>query len=160
MFNDLYVAGITKHGAIFLVSRLGNPLLIHVIGKENMGPALFLTLHPLIIMRAKKDPNNISHNQSSNGSLSSTIENEEPLRQKYCIKSHPSLPIFACSDGYLMCVFKLESSFSTQSRLIREIMHKTIGLLNSVSKSIQNEENYYHLSNPFNENKVDYLIIL
>lgn len=52
MFNDLYLAGITKHGAIFLVSRLGQPLLIHAIGKEiNMGPALYLTLHPLIIIR-------------------------------------------------------------------------------------------------------------
>ncbi len=52
MFNDLYVAGITKHGAVFLISRLGQPLLIHAIGKEiNMGPALYLSIHPLIIIR-------------------------------------------------------------------------------------------------------------
>jgi hypothetical protein len=52
MFNDLYLAGITKHGAIFLVSRLGQPLLIHALGNEiNIGPALFLTIHPLIVFR-------------------------------------------------------------------------------------------------------------
>ena len=146
MYNDLYVAGITKHGAIFLASRLGNPLLIHAIGKETMVPALYLTLHPLIIFRGKSDPN---ASNISNGSVSSTAENEETLRQRYCIKNHPSLPIFACSDGYLMCVFKLESAFSTQSRLIREIMHETIGLLNSVSKTTQSDKNHQHLENPF-----------
>jgi hypothetical protein len=52
MHNDLYLAGITKHGAVFLVSRLGHPLLVHAVGKEiNMGPALYLTIHPLIIIR-------------------------------------------------------------------------------------------------------------
>jgi len=52
MHNDLYLAGITKHGAVFLISRLGHPMLIHATGKEiNMGPALYLTLHPLIIVR-------------------------------------------------------------------------------------------------------------
>ncbi len=143
MFNDLYLVGITKHGAIFLVSRLGDPLLIHAVGKETMGPALYLTLHPLIIFRG----NNTSLNQTNN-SMSSTAENQETLRQRYCVKEHPSLPIFACSDGYLMCVFKLDSDFSSQSRLIREIMNETIGLLNSVSKTVDRDnyrlnENYF-----------------
>lgn len=52
MMDDLYLAGITKHGAIFIISRLGQPLFIHAVGKEiNMGPALYITLHPLIIVR-------------------------------------------------------------------------------------------------------------
>lgn len=52
LHDDLYLAGITKHGAVFLISRLGQPLFIHTIGKDiNMGPALYLTLHPLIIVR-------------------------------------------------------------------------------------------------------------
>lgn len=148
MYNDLYVAGITKHGAIFLVSRLGNPLLIHAIGKETMGPALYLTLHPLIIFRGKSYSNTPD---VSNGSISSTQENEDAQRQRYCIKSHPSLPIFACSDGFLMCVFKLDTAYSTQSRLMREIMHETIGLLNAVSKQTQHEDNYYHLESPFEQ---------
>ena len=148
MANDLYVAGITKHGAIFLVSRLGNPLLIHAIGKETMGPALYLTLHPLIIFRGSSDANNSQN--VTNGSINSTLENEETLKQRYSIKNHPSLPIFACSDGYLMCVFRLESAYSTQARLIREVMHETIGLLNSVSKTTQNDPNY--LDEPFNDN--------
>lgn len=147
MANDLYVAGITKHGAIFLVSRLGNPLLIHAIGKETMGPALYLTLHPLIIFRGNSDTN--SSQNMTNGTINSTMENDDSLKQRYSIKNHPSLPIFACSDGYLMCVFRLESAYSTQSRLIREVMHETIGLLNSVSKTTQNDPNY--LDEPFND---------
>jgi hypothetical protein len=138
MFNDLYLAGITKHGAIFLISRLGQPLLIHAIGKETMGPALYLTLHPLIIFRG----NNASLNHTNN-SISSTAENQETLRQRYCIKDHPSLPVFAVSDGYLLCVFKLDTAFSSQARLIREILHETIGLLNSVAEATDN--NNYHL---------------
>ncbi len=52
LFNDLYLIGISKHGALFLISRLGQPLLIHAFGKEiNMGPALYLSIHPLIIIR-------------------------------------------------------------------------------------------------------------
>lgn len=51
-FNDLYLVGITKHGAIFMISRLGVPLFIHALGSDiNMGPALYLTLHPLIVVR-------------------------------------------------------------------------------------------------------------
>ena len=83
--------------------------------------------------------------------MSSVLENEDKLRQRYSIKSHPSLPVFACSDGYLVCIFQLQSAYSTQSRLMREIMHETIGLLNSVSKVNQSKENYYHLENPLNK---------
>ncbi|RNA29525.1 hypothetical protein BpHYR1_050020 [Brachionus plicatilis] len=51
-YNDLFVAGISKHGALFLITRLGQPLFIHAFGKEiNIGPALFLTIHPLILVR-------------------------------------------------------------------------------------------------------------
>ena len=136
--------GITKHGAIFLVSRLGQPLLIHAVGKEiNMGPALYLTIHPLIIVRGK------SLNQSNNVSLGSTIENEEPLKQRYSLRTHPTLPIFVCSDGYLICVLKLQPAFATQSRLIRELMHETIGLLNSVAETTNSN---YKLSSVFTQN--------
>ena len=32
-----------------------------------------------------------------------------------------------------MCIFRLQSAYATQSRLMRELMHETIGLLNTVS---------------------------
>jgi protein JBTS17 len=52
LYNDLYVAGVTKYGAVFLVSRLGQPQVIHAFGNQiDMGPALYLTIHPLIIVR-------------------------------------------------------------------------------------------------------------
>ena len=150
--NDLYLAGITKHGAVFIVSRLGHPLAIHALGKDiNMGPALYISLHPLILVRGKSS-NNLTTGEIS---LSSTIENEDSLRQRYSISSHPTLPVVVCSDGYLVCIFRLQSSFATQSRLIRELMHETIGLLNSASDDLNNNRTatgtYARLENPFNK---------
>jgi hypothetical protein len=52
MYNDLYLVGITKHGALFVITRLGNPILIHATGTEmSIGPALYITLHPLIVIK-------------------------------------------------------------------------------------------------------------
>lgn len=116
-----------------------------------MGPALFLTLHPLIVVRG----NSTLISQNGDGSLSSNVENEDNLRQRYSLARHPSLPILVCSDGYLMCVFKIQTGFSSQSRLIRELVHETIGLLNSASEKLNNlnqNESFYLLNDPFMEN--------
>jgi hypothetical protein len=88
-------------------------------------------------------------NKSGDTSLGSTNENEDNMRQRYSITGHPRLPLFVCSDGYLVCTFRLESSFSTQSRLIRELMHETIGLLNAVS-NVVDKNNMHRIENPFN----------
>jgi len=88
----------------------------------------------------------VSHGDAS---LNSAVENEDTLRQRYSITMHPSLPIFLCSDGYLLCILKLESAFSTQSRLMRELMHKTIGLLNSSSKLITKSDS--EIKNPLKQ---------
>ena len=113
---------------------------------------LYLSIHPLIIIRGKSD----TSNNQSNGdvSLNSAIETENPLRQRYSITNHPNLPIFLCSDGYLLCILKLESAYSTQSRLMREITHETISLLNSSSQTLTNKE--YLLKNPLEkfDNKI------
>ena len=81
------------------------------------------------------------HNKSGLGdaSLSSTTENEDSMRQRYSITPHPSLPVLLCSDGYLVCVLRVQTAFATQSRLIRELMHETIGLLNMVSETIDSD---------------------
>lgn len=104
----------------------------------------------MLTLRGKSASTSIMHNKSGGDtSLSSTLENEDNLRQRYSITRHPYLPIFACSDGYLMCVFRLQSAFSTQSRLIREVMHETIGLLNSVSEKIGNKNESFYLKDQF-----------
>jgi hypothetical protein len=52
MYNDLYLALVTKHGAVFIVPRLGNPVLIKASGSDvNIGPALYITIHPLIVIK-------------------------------------------------------------------------------------------------------------
>ncbi len=52
MHNDLYLAVITKHGAVFLVPRLGNPVLIKANGADvAIGPSIYITFHPLIVIK-------------------------------------------------------------------------------------------------------------
>jgi hypothetical protein len=72
-------------------------------------------------------------------SVSSAHENEDNLKQRYSITSHPTLPVLLCSDGYLMCVLRVQSSFATQPRLIRELMHETIGILNTVTDQLDHD---------------------
>jgi hypothetical protein len=95
-------------------------------------------------MKINKHYRGKSASLAADGSLSSTLDNEDKLRQRYSIVSHPRLPILACSDGYLLCVLRLQSAYATQSRLVRELMHETIGLLNSLAK-----KNNAKLENPF-----------
>jgi hypothetical protein len=77
------------------------------------------------------------------------METEDALKQRYSIKSHPTLPLLMCSDGYLVCIMRIQSSFATQSRLIREFMHETIGILNSVSQKLDNGSVYLNDENLF-----------
>ena len=88
--------------------------------------------------------------------MSSTLENEDTLRQRYSIQNHPKLPIFICSDGYLVCIFKLQPAFATHSRLIRELMHETIGSLNSVSKETNHHNNLTELAFDNSDNQEEH----
>lgn len=57
-----------------------------------------------------------------------------------------------------MCVFKIQTAYSTQPRLIRELLHKTIGLLNSVGNTIERKQTdsskKYQLHDPFEYQKL------
>ena len=84
----------------------------------------------------------MSFNKSDDTSLSSTIDinegenskaNLNSQQQKYSLACHPVYPVLVCSDGFLMCVLRINSAYATQPRLIRELMNNSIGLLNSLS---------------------------
>ncbi|CAF0732115.1 unnamed protein product [Brachionus calyciflorus] len=144
-YDDLYLVGITKHGAIFLASRLGQLLFIHAVGKEiDMGPALFLTIHPLIITREYSN----TSLKNDDISINSTLDNDKNQKQIFSITAHSHLPILLCSDGFLMCILKIQTAFSTQTRLIRELVHESIDLLNSISeKNTKNNSYIINLEN-------------
>jgi hypothetical protein len=86
----------------------------------------------------------ISMNKSDDTSLSSTIDiNEENTKsnqnqsQRYSLARHPVYPILACSDGFLMCILRINSAYSTQPRLIRELVNTGLDLLNSLKNQSQ-----------------------
>lgn len=60
----------------------------------------------------------------------------DDFRQQYSVARHPSLPIFLCTDGYLVSIFKIQTAFSTEVRLIKELVNQTIGFLNSEPKDM------------------------
>lgn len=81
----------------------------------------------------------MSMNKSDDTSLSSMTDMNETNKsnlnqqlQRYSITCHPIYPVLVCSDGFLMCVLKINSAYSTQPRLIREFMNESISLLNSL----------------------------
>lgn len=82
-----------------------------------------------------------SFNKSDDTSLSSTTDLNEAGgcnkssndRQRYSLSCHPIYPVLACSDGFLMCILRINSAYSTQPRLIREFINESISLLNSFS---------------------------
>ena len=50
--DDLFLVCVTKQGALAILSRLGEPLLVQTHGNSiEMGPKLFLPLHPLIVVQ-------------------------------------------------------------------------------------------------------------
>lgn len=50
--DDLFVACMLEQGTLCIVTRLGEPLLLSTFGCSiQMGPKLFLPLHPLIMVK-------------------------------------------------------------------------------------------------------------
>lgn len=132
-YDDLYLIGITKHGSIFITSRLGHPLLIQSQSQDmNLGPALFITLHPFIIIKNnKKQDNKLKEDDESINSLLSTND-DSLLKQHYSLNTHPTLNIFACTDGYLVTILKFDSRFTNENSLLNELALTSTNLVKSL----------------------------
>ena len=51
-YDDLFVVCVTEQGGVCVLTRMGEPLLIRTVGHSmDMGPRLYLPVHPLIIVQ-------------------------------------------------------------------------------------------------------------
>ncbi|XP_048582727.1 uncharacterized protein LOC5517350 isoform X2 [Nematostella vectensis] len=103
--DSLLLIAVTRAGSVLMLTKLGTPLLISTKGNSiDMGPSLFLPIHPRIYFRKSNgtDQDDIS--------LSSTVESA--LRQRFSIAVHPHHPVFLISDGYLVTVLQLPGNVS------------------------------------------------
>nr|CAB3261057.1 uncharacterized protein LOC100176591 [Phallusia mammillata] len=145
--DDLFLACMTGRGSMFLLSKLGHPLIIatHKQGIE-FGPALFIPLLPLIEHDKKKD--NFAnppppHRPGSPNSLASSMISEKSWRQRFSITAHPRLPILLCSDGYIVIALQITEfvrprdvatlSLVETNRQLRKIIDKYKLEVNSLS---------------------------
>ena len=55
----------------------------------------------------KKEEKPPSARPNSPISMASTLESEKSLKQKFSVTSHPRLPIFLCSDGYMVTALQM-----------------------------------------------------
>ncbi|XP_052775729.1 ciliogenesis and planar polarity effector 1-like isoform X2 [Mya arenaria] len=94
--DNLFLACMLRNGSVCLIPRLGDPIAIETRGcSVDMGPALFLPLHPAIM---------VSGNAQS---LEPSAAEQDPLQQTFSVATHPSLPIVLFSDGFLVTVAQL-----------------------------------------------------
>ena len=50
--DSLFLACSLRNGCVCLLTRLGEPVVIEIVGQSmDMGPSHFLPLHPLIMVR-------------------------------------------------------------------------------------------------------------
>ncbi|XP_021376995.1 uncharacterized protein LOC110465482 isoform X2 [Mizuhopecten yessoensis] len=95
--DDLFLACIMNSGAVCLLSRLGEPMYIRTFGQSvELGPANFLPLHPCQYI-SKIDDHRSSPIHQPN-------MNEDPMRQRFSVSSHSSLPIILFSDGFMVTI--------------------------------------------------------
>lgn len=99
--DSLLLIGLTRNGALFITSKLGEPINLVTSGcMMEMGPSLFLAIHPRITIRSFQE--NIPPDSSE---ISSGSE-KDAFHQKFSVAVHPSCPLLLCSDGYSVTLFQ------------------------------------------------------
>ncbi|XP_028604590.2 ciliogenesis and planar polarity effector 1 isoform X8 [Podarcis muralis] len=106
--DSLFLACMLKRGSLILMTCLGELLTLVTYGcSVEFGPAEFIPLHPLITYRSQN-----SLIQDLNHSNDSSASEGDLMRQRFSVASHPSLPFFIASDGYIITVLKFYDGFS------------------------------------------------
>ncbi|XP_029639943.1 ciliogenesis and planar polarity effector 1-like [Octopus sinensis] len=122
-YNNLFVVCILNSGSVCILPRLGEPVLLKTNGlSQEMGPAFFLPIHPVIIVRDE----NISKAEANQ-------RNEILNSQKFSISTHPHLPIIICSDGFLVTVLELPYNLDCLS-LVQNLVSWSSQKLSLLSK--------------------------
>lgn len=99
--DGLLLACITKRGSLVILPRFGRPLMLVTHGHSplDVGPAVFLPLHPLVTVKGH-------HRQSQQPDHSQSSE-VDVLRQRFSVSAHPLHPVLLCSDGYSFTILQL-----------------------------------------------------
>ncbi|XP_066289690.1 ciliogenesis and planar polarity effector 1-like [Branchiostoma lanceolatum] len=114
--DDLLLVCITKRGSVVILTRLGEPVTLTTHGcSVEMGPSLYLPLHPLIMYSPGQE--NIHPSKIASQSSPPSTSEIDPLKQRFSIATHPRLPIILCSDGYMVTVMQLPSNLTTPNVL-------------------------------------------
>ncbi|XP_074138733.1 ciliogenesis and planar polarity effector 1 isoform X1 [Sminthopsis crassicaudata] len=106
--DSLFLACILKRGSLILLTCLGELLTLITFGCSiEFGPAEFIPLHPLITYRPQQ-----YIPQDSSYSLDSSASDNDPMRQKFSVKTHSRLPYLIVSDGYMVTVLRFFDNLS------------------------------------------------
>ncbi|XP_070564175.1 ciliogenesis and planar polarity effector 1-like isoform X2 [Ptychodera flava] len=135
--DDLFLVCITKMGSVVMLTRLGEPLRIESAGcSVELGPDYFLQFHPLITISTKKDKESeieARHLEQPSPTSSLLSDTGDIMKQRFSIATHPSLPIFLCSDGYMVTVMQLPDDTSCAG-LMKTLLAEVRIKLNKVSE--------------------------
>ncbi|CAH1774750.1 unnamed protein product [Owenia fusiformis] len=146
--NDTFLVCITKHGFVCTACRGGEPVSIQSQGcSVEMGPALYLPLHPLITVQTKKTTS--VPQAEVDQSITSTQSDADQMRQRFSISTHPRLPIILCSDGYLVTVLQIDANtscamvvkgFIFEANLHIKTIKDTLGLNTTLADSMHTRD--------------------
>ncbi|XP_034047925.1 ciliogenesis and planar polarity effector 1 isoform X2 [Thalassophryne amazonica] len=101
--GGLFLACVLKRGSLLLLARLGGLLCLTSSGcNVDFGPAQFLPLHPLITYCP---PMSAVIGEATRSS--SSMSQQDILRQRYSVTWHPRLLYLIVSDGYMVTVLRV-----------------------------------------------------
>lgn len=96
-WDDLFLVCVIGQGSVCMLTRMGEPVVLQSYGHRlEMGPSMFLPLHPLV-------------------SIPGLEQQQDPLKQRYSVCPHPRLPLILVSDGYLVTVLQLPGEMTCLS---------------------------------------------
>ncbi|KAK3763619.1 hypothetical protein RRG08_057041 [Elysia crispata] len=132
-YDNLFLGLMLRNGSLGLITRLGEPLVLLSKGCSlELGPAYFLPFTPAISvqsdLRSRRNQDNGTDHTSSYNSEA------DPLRQRFSVTSHPSLPILLVSDGYLVVIAQLPSELS-QMILMRDLVLESSSHLKQIAET-------------------------
>nr|XP_014350626.1 PREDICTED: uncharacterized protein C5orf42 homolog [Latimeria chalumnae] len=117
--DNLFLACVLKRGALLFVTRLGELLTLVTFGcSVEFGPAEFIPLHPLITYRPQQS---VFQSTDPNHSPGSSASENDSMRQRYSVTTHPRFPYLLVSDGYMITALRASDNHSP-SNFIKSLL--------------------------------------
>uniref|UniRef100_A0A4X2K1B0 Ciliosis and planar polarity effector complex subunit 1 n=1 Tax=Vombatus ursinus TaxID=29139 RepID=A0A4X2K1B0_VOMUR len=129
--DSLFLACVLKRGSLVLLTCLGELLTLVTFGcSVEFGPAEFIPLHPLITYRPQQFVP-----QDSSYSLDSSASDNDPMRQRFSVKTHSRLPYLIVSDGYMVTVLRFFDNL-TPSVLMKSFLLESTQRLEKIHQGL------------------------